>query len=62
MGEYGEVTITWVNPKSKLFKGVVVPFKVWMSHGDELVEVPKGYMVSALTENGVIAGVEHEQI
>ena len=36
-----------------LFSGVDSS-KVWMSHGDQVLEIPNGWEVSALSSNGII--------
>ena len=34
--------------------------KVWMSHGDKLSKLPKGFQVIASTQNSEYAGIAHE--
>jgi len=34
---------------------------VWMSHGDRLIEMPNGFEITATTENGVPAAIQHTQ-
>ncbi len=54
--EYGPVIIE--RRESRLFTGVPVKFKVWMSHGDVVENVPEGFNAVAFTEYGNIAAME----
>lgn len=45
--EYGDATIEWSHPFGK----VPQKQKVWMSHGDVVVDVPAGFKVTARTEH-----------
>jgi len=47
--EYGPETLTIIN-QSSLFKGLPKNFTVWMSHGDEVVKLPKNFEVAASTQ------------
>lgn len=53
-GEYGSSTITIQYPTG-LFHGLSEEEKVWMSHGDSVEEVPDGFKVLALSEDGIVA-------
>ena len=55
--EFGR-TETTVQPSSKLFTGLPAQQKVWMSHGDAVTTAPKGFTVSAVTEDTPIAAFE----
>ena len=57
--EYGQASIQ-VAPGATLFSGLSAETtNVWMSHGDH-VEVPaQGFWVTARSNNGIIAAVEH---
>ncbi len=57
--EYGLTRITVSG--GLLFSGIEKKFTVWMSHGDEVKSVPKGFSVSARTENGLIAAMENRE-
>ena len=46
-----------VNP---LFEGLEEDMKVWMSHGDKLSKLRKGFQVIASTQNSEYAGIAHE--
>ena len=60
-GEYGRMGITTV-PGSALFGGVAggdsSPQQVWMSHGDEAVELPAGFAAVARSDQGACVAVE----
>ena len=44
----------------RLFEGLEDDVKVWMSHGDKLSKLPKGFHVIATTQNSEYAGIAHE--
>jgi GMP synthase (glutamine-hydrolysing) len=44
----------------RLFEGLEDDMKVWMSHGDKLAKLPKGFHVIATTQNSEYAGIAHE--
>jgi GMP synthase (glutamine-hydrolysing) len=50
--EYGFAGVKQV-AESPLLAGVPGEFPVWMSHGDQVVEPPPGYRVTAWTENAL---------
>lgn len=54
--EYGDAEIV-LNRKDKLFSGFQKKEKVWMSHGDKVQEMPKGFIILAHTKNSHIAGM-----
>jgi GMP synthase (glutamine-hydrolysing) len=58
--EYGHATIR-TEPGAVLFQNLDPALTVWMSHGDELIDPPKGFEVIARSENGLIAAVGHAQ-
>lgn len=55
--EYGPATLN-VYHNSKLLNGLPRKMRVWMSHGDLVTEVPKGFRVIGKTENCPIAAYE----
>lgn len=55
--EYGRGMLT-VSKKGKLFRKLPNKFKVWNSHGDRLIQLPKGFKPIASTENSDFAAVE----
>ena len=50
--EYGRAVLE-VGDGSALFRSIPVSLPVWMSHGDELVELPQGFRQSARTGSAV---------
>ncbi|WP_404425446.1 glutamine-hydrolyzing GMP synthase [Nibricoccus sp. IMCC34717] len=58
--EYGHGTLE-IFGKSPLFKGLPKKLKVWNSHGDKLVKLPKGFHAVARTENSEYAGIENSE-
>jgi GMP synthase (glutamine-hydrolysing) len=44
-----------------LFEGVADATDVWMSHGDKLGGLPKGFLTVATTPNAPFAGIAHEE-
>jgi GMP synthase (glutamine-hydrolysing) len=53
--EYGHAQVELLNPASPLFKGLHGPLPVWMSHGDEALELPPGFELIAKTSNAIAA-------
>ena len=58
-GEYGSATINIKNSET-LFKGLNTTSIVWMSHGDQAMEVPNGWELLADSSNGIIAAIANE--
>lgn len=54
--EYGHALIHVADAENPLFEGID-NFQVWMSHGDKLTALPKGYEVVAKTDNSPYAAV-----
>ena len=54
--EYGYAELT-LNRKDRFFKGFQKKEKVWMSHGDKVQEMPKGFKILAHTKNSHIASM-----
>jgi GMP synthase (glutamine-hydrolysing) len=54
MREYGHAEIE-VKNGSRLFEKLPVKLSVWMSHGDEAVELPKGFELTASSPHAVAA-------
>ena len=52
--EYGHAQVE-VRENSRLFEGLPRKFSVWMSHGDEAVELPPGFRLSASSPNAIAA-------
>jgi len=53
--EYGHAQVELLNPASPLFQGLQGPLPVWMSHGDEAIELPPGFELIGKTSNAVAA-------
>ena len=56
--EYGPATLA-VKGESQLLYGVVNDSKVWMSHGDSVVQSPPGFTVTGSTPQVVFGAVEN---
>ena len=56
--EYGHADVEVVLPTA-LFDGLPTHLPVWMSHGDEALELPEGFQLTAKTSNAV-AGIANE--
>ena len=54
--EYGHAEIV-IDRKEKLFLGLKKKEKVWMSHGDQVLSLPKGFVKLAHTKNSKIASM-----
>ena len=52
--EYGHAQVELLKP-SPLFKGLQGPLPVWMSHGDEALELPPGFELIARTSSALAA-------
>ncbi len=57
--EYGKANINLLSSKSPLLKGVRNKSVVWMSHGDLVTKLPKGFVVSSNTENSPVCSIEN---
>lgn len=57
--EFGRAQLQVID-KGDLFKGLnkSAPFPVWMSHGDRIEKLPRGFTVIARTENSPIAAMK----
>src|ERR1017187_6205647 len=53
--EYGHAQVELLGGNSALFKGLQGPLTVWMSHGDEAMELPPGFELIGQTSNAVAA-------
>lgn len=52
--EYGFAALK-VKKQEDLFKGVTEKTKTWMSHGDSIEKLPRGFKITASTENTKVA-------
>jgi GMP synthase (glutamine-hydrolysing) len=50
--EYGFAQLD-LTPPSEILAGIPSPLRVWNSHGDHVVEVPPGFVVTGRTENAI---------
>ena len=57
--EYGHATVEIVT-ETVLFRGLPAAMDVWMSHGDEALELPEGFRLTARTVNA-LAGIANEE-
>lgn len=57
--EYGHAEVTLVDD-TPLFEGLTLTQTVWMSHGDEALELPAGFHLTAKTSNAV-AGIANPE-
>jgi GMP synthase (glutamine-hydrolysing) len=53
--EYGQAILHISDKDSPLFAGLPASLPVWMSHGDQIVEMPPGFRSLAYTENSPTA-------
>ena len=58
--EYGR-SFLLPRAESRLLKNIPTHSQVWMSHGDSILQVPKGFRVSAGTEDIPVAAYEHKE-
>jgi GMP synthase (glutamine-hydrolysing) len=58
--EYGHAEVSIVDDKNSLFEGLPADLTVWMSHGDEALELPAGFHLTAKTANAV-AGIANPE-
>ncbi len=58
--EYGFAALDVVS-QSDLFTRVAAKNTCWMSHGDVIVNLPRGFITTASTDNTEIAAIEHKQ-
>ena len=58
--EYGHADVTIEDGTTALFAGLPATLHVWMSHGDEALELPAGFRRTAVTSNA-LAGIANEQ-
>ncbi len=59
--EYGPAILEVIK-EDHIFKGLGGSFRVWMSHGDRVEELPKGFDVLARTEGSPYAAVFNENL
>lgn len=59
--EYGRTTVTVQNGGGLLLSGATPHFTAWMSHGDEVVALPKGFQSIASTNDCAVAAMADEE-
>ena len=58
--EYGHAEVTLEDCSTALFAGLPPTLAVWMSHGDEALELPAGFRRTAVTSNA-LAGIANDE-
>lgn len=58
--EYGKAIITVKDQENVMFKDLPETQTVWMSHGDLVTQVPKGFEVTATSDNCLISAMANE--
>jgi len=58
--EYGETKVRRTG-ESRLFQKVSSDFKVWMSHGDVVEQLPEGFETIAISENNHVAAMQMKE-
>lgn len=53
--EYGHAVLHQADAQSPIFAGLPPSMPVWMSHGDQIVEMPPGFVALGYTENSPVA-------
>ncbi len=53
--EYGYARLSVVEPDSPLFQGLPAELDVWLSHGDQVMELPPGFRITAYTNEALNA-------
>ena len=59
--EYGPATLTVAHPQSPFWHGVAEQSRVWMSHGDSVIELPDGFVALGSTPRCNVAAMGDEQ-
>ena len=60
--EYGRAEVRLCGDGGPLFRGFDVgePFTAWMSHGDQVRELPRGFVATASSDSSPVAAFRHE--
>ncbi|MCC5790258.1 MAG: glutamine-hydrolyzing GMP synthase [Opitutales bacterium] len=56
--EYGHSSLE-VLDQSELLNGLPAKIRVWNSHGDKVIKMPRGFIAAARTQNSDFAAIEH---
>jgi GMP synthase (glutamine-hydrolysing) len=59
--EYGHAEVEIVDAANPLFADLPASLTVWMSHGDEALELPEGFELTAQTSNAVAGIMDRER-
>ncbi|MGI8771987.1 MAG: glutamine-hydrolyzing GMP synthase [Acidobacteriaceae bacterium] len=59
--EYGHAEVEVIDAANPLFAGLPASLTVWMSHGDEALELPDGFELTARTSNAVAGIMDRER-
>jgi GMP synthase (glutamine-hydrolysing) len=59
--EYGRADLEF-DASEPLFKNISSPTQVWMSHGDHLTKIPKGFQEIGRTQNAPIAAIANSTV
>lgn len=59
--EYGNTMVSF-NTDSYIFKGLPKDSICWMSHTDQIIELPEGFKITASSENCKVAAMENETL
>ena len=60
-GEYGLANIL-IKSENQIFKNLNKETDVWMSHGDQVVELNTDWNEIAVSDNNIIAGIQHKYL
>ena len=60
-GEYGLANIL-IKSENQIFKNLNKETDVWMSHGDQVVELNTDWNEIAVSDNNIIAGIQHKNL
>jgi GMP synthase (glutamine-hydrolysing) len=58
--EYGPAQVRITKADHPLLSGLPAEFRVWMSHGDHVVQAPPGFQALAESESGVLAAMARD--
>lgn len=58
--EYGHAEVSIIDAANPLFEQIPATLSVWMSHGDEAIDLPPGFHLTAKTSNAV-AGIANPE-
>ncbi|MFH1254870.1 MAG: glutamine-hydrolyzing GMP synthase [bacterium] len=60
-GEYGRIELSVLKNKNSVFEGMNKKIKVWMSHRDQVIKMPRGFKAIAESPNCRIAAMACEE-